>query len=107
MPAATAAFIIDRMWTVEAIVPEAVARSNPDVVVREIEVDVKRPVGLAYRAARFGCFAGLYRETREATPRAPRHTCHRRHATMIGGGQCDVISVAKRRPISPRYRRPE
>ena len=35
-----------------AIVPEAVARSNPDVVVREIEVDVKRQVGLAYSAAR-------------------------------------------------------
>jgi DNA-binding transcriptional LysR family regulator len=35
-----------------AIVPEAVARSNPDVVVREIDVDVKRQVGLAYGAAR-------------------------------------------------------
>jgi DNA-binding transcriptional LysR family regulator len=35
-----------------AIVPEAVARSNPDVVVREIEVDVKRQVGLAYSATR-------------------------------------------------------
>jgi DNA-binding transcriptional LysR family regulator len=31
-----------------AIVPEGVARANPDVVVREIEVDVKREVGLAY-----------------------------------------------------------
>jgi len=29
-----------------------VARANPDVVVREIEVDVKRQVGLAYSAAR-------------------------------------------------------
>jgi len=35
-----------------AIVPEAVARANPDVVVREIEVEVKRQVGLAYSAAR-------------------------------------------------------
>jgi DNA-binding transcriptional LysR family regulator len=34
-----------------AIVPEGVARANPDVVVREIEVDVKRQVGLAYSAA--------------------------------------------------------
>src|SRR5882757_6906841 len=35
-----------------AIVPEGVARANPDVVVREIEVDVMRQVGLAYSAAR-------------------------------------------------------
>jgi DNA-binding transcriptional LysR family regulator len=35
-----------------AIVPEAVARSNPDVVMREIDVDVKRQVGLAYSAGR-------------------------------------------------------
>lgn len=35
-----------------AIVPEGVARCNPDVVVREIEVDVKRQVGLAYDTAR-------------------------------------------------------
>jgi DNA-binding transcriptional LysR family regulator len=35
-----------------AIVPEGVARSNPDVAVREIDVDVKRQVGLAYSAAR-------------------------------------------------------
>jgi DNA-binding transcriptional LysR family regulator len=35
-----------------AIVPEGVARANPDVVVREIEVDVKRQVGLAYGAGR-------------------------------------------------------
>lgn len=34
-----------------AIVPEGVARGNPDVAVREIEVKVKREVGLAYRAA--------------------------------------------------------
>ena|SRR5437763_318920 len=34
-----------------AIVPEGVARSNPDVAVREIEVKVKREVGLAYRAS--------------------------------------------------------
>lgn len=34
-----------------AIVPEGVARANPDVAVREIEVRVKREVGLAYRAS--------------------------------------------------------
>src|SRR5207253_3655845 len=35
-----------------AIVPEGVARANPDVAVREIDVDVKRQVGLAYSSAR-------------------------------------------------------
>jgi len=35
-----------------AIVPEGVARAHPDVALREIEVDVKRHVGLAYSAAR-------------------------------------------------------
>jgi DNA-binding transcriptional LysR family regulator len=35
-----------------AIVPEGVARANPDVAVREIEVRVKREVGLAYGAKR-------------------------------------------------------
>jgi DNA-binding transcriptional LysR family regulator len=35
-----------------AIVPEGVARANPDVVVREIEVKVTRQVGLAYSGAR-------------------------------------------------------
>lgn len=35
-----------------AIVPEGVARANASVAVREIEVDVKRQVGLAYSAAR-------------------------------------------------------
>ena len=35
-----------------AIVPEGVARANPDVAVREIDVDVKRQVGIAYSAAR-------------------------------------------------------
>ena len=35
-----------------AIVPEGVARANPDVAVREIEVEVKRQVGLAYSALR-------------------------------------------------------
>ncbi|MDE5440823.1 LysR family transcriptional regulator [Bradyrhizobium sp. CSA207] len=34
-----------------AIVPEGVAKGNPDVTVREIEVKVRREVGLAYRAA--------------------------------------------------------
>jgi DNA-binding transcriptional LysR family regulator len=35
-----------------AIVPEGVARANPDVAVREIEVKVTRQVGLAYSAKR-------------------------------------------------------
>ena len=35
-----------------AIVPEGVARANPDVAVREIDVEVKRQVGLAYSAVR-------------------------------------------------------
>ncbi len=35
-----------------AIVPEGVARAHPDVAVREIEVEVKRQVGLAYSAER-------------------------------------------------------
>jgi len=35
-----------------AIVPEGVARGNPDVAVREIEVEVKRQVGLGYSAVR-------------------------------------------------------
>jgi DNA-binding transcriptional LysR family regulator len=35
-----------------AIVPEGVARAHPDVAVREIEVEVKRQVGLAYSAVR-------------------------------------------------------
>ena len=34
-----------------AIVPEGVARRNPDVVIREIEVKVRREVGLAYRTS--------------------------------------------------------
>ncbi len=32
--------------------PKSVARANSDVAVREIDVDVKRQVGLAYSAAR-------------------------------------------------------
>jgi DNA-binding transcriptional LysR family regulator len=34
-----------------AIVPVGVARANPDVVIREIDVDLTRQVGLAYRAS--------------------------------------------------------
>ena len=34
-----------------AIVPEGVAKANPDVAIREIEVKVRREVGLAYRAS--------------------------------------------------------
>ena len=35
-----------------AIVPEGVARAHPDVVVRDIDADVKRQVGLAYDTTR-------------------------------------------------------
>lgn len=35
-----------------AIVPEGVARGNPDIAVRAIEIDVTRQVGLAYPSAR-------------------------------------------------------
>jgi DNA-binding transcriptional LysR family regulator len=35
-----------------AIVPEGVARANPDVAVRELEIKVKRQVGLAYSATK-------------------------------------------------------
>jgi DNA-binding transcriptional LysR family regulator len=35
-----------------AIVPEGVARANPDVAVREIDIKVKRQVGLAYSATK-------------------------------------------------------
>ena len=35
-----------------AIVPEGVARANPDVAVREIEIEVKRQVGLGYSTVR-------------------------------------------------------
>jgi DNA-binding transcriptional LysR family regulator len=34
-----------------AIVPVGVARANPDVVIRDIEVDLTRQVGIAYRAS--------------------------------------------------------
>ena len=34
-----------------AIVPEGVAKGNPDVAIREIEVKIRREVGLAYRAS--------------------------------------------------------
>jgi DNA-binding transcriptional LysR family regulator len=34
-----------------AIVPIGVARANPDVVIREIDIDLTRQVGLAYRAS--------------------------------------------------------
>jgi DNA-binding transcriptional LysR family regulator len=38
-----------------AIVPEGVARANPDVTVREIDAKVKREVGLAYSAKSSPC----------------------------------------------------
>jgi DNA-binding transcriptional LysR family regulator len=38
-----------------AIVPEGVARANPDVAIREIDAKVKREVGLAYSAKSLPC----------------------------------------------------
>ena len=64
-----------------AIVPEGVARGNPDVAVREIEVKVKREVGLAYRAsvppadALKDFIAKLQKQRRK-----PDRTAHRRSA---------------------------
>lgn len=43
-----------------AIVPVGVARSNPDVVIRDIEVDLTRQVGIAYRASPPPCQALLH-----------------------------------------------
>lgn len=34
-----------------AIVPEGVAKGHPDIAIREIEVKIRREVGLAYRAS--------------------------------------------------------
>ena len=58
-----------------AIVPEGVARANPEVAVREIEVDVKRQVGLAYSSTRLPSdalkdFIATLRHRREKQVRA-------------------------------------
>jgi|EndMetStandDraft_4_1072995.scaffolds.fasta_scaffold19115_4 DNA-binding transcriptional LysR family regulator len=58
-----------------AIVPEGVARGNPDIAVREIEVKVTREVGLAYRASvpladALKEFVGKLQKQRPAGPRA-------------------------------------
>ena len=57
-----------------AIVPEGVARANPDVVVREIEVDVKRQVGLAYSAKRApsGALQNFIAKLQSQRPKAGR-----------------------------------
>jgi DNA-binding transcriptional LysR family regulator len=57
-----------------AIVPEGVARANPDVAVREIDVDVKRQVGLAYSAARppSEVLQGFIARLQSARPKAGR-----------------------------------
>ncbi|MBR0928129.1 LysR family transcriptional regulator [Bradyrhizobium diazoefficiens] len=58
-----------------AIVPEGLARGNPDIAVREIEVKVTREVGLAYRASvpladALKEFVGKLQKQRPAGPRA-------------------------------------
>jgi len=57
-----------------AIVPEGVARANPDVAVREIDIDVKREVGLAYSAARppSEVLQGFIAQLQSARPKAGR-----------------------------------
>jgi DNA-binding transcriptional LysR family regulator len=67
-----------------AIVPEGVARGNPDVTVREIEVRVKREVGLAYRASvpladALKDFVGkLQKQRRKPDPAGPRRNKRRK-----------------------------
>lgn len=67
-----------------AIVPEGVARGNPDVAVREIEVRVKREVGLAYRASEpladaLKDFVGkLQKQRRKPDPTGPRRNKRRK-----------------------------
>jgi DNA-binding transcriptional LysR family regulator len=58
-----------------AIVPEGVARAHPGVAVREIEVDVKRQVGLAYDAARppSDALQKLMSSIREQQPGRAKH----------------------------------
>ena len=68
-----------------AIVPEGVARTHPDVAVREIEVEVKRQVGLAYSAERPASdvlqnFIAKLGKQRPKVPRAKR-------AAMITDGR--------------------
>ena len=57
-----------------AIVPEGVARGNPDVVVREIEVDVKREVGLAHSSAKppSEALQGFIAQLQRPRPKASR-----------------------------------
>lgn len=67
-----------------AIVPEGVARGNPDVAVREIEVRVKREVGLAYRAsvpladALKDFVRKLQKQRRKPDPTGPRRNKRRK-----------------------------
>ena len=65
-----------------AIVPEGVARANPDVVVREIEVKVTRQVGLAYSTARppSGVLQNLIAKLQKQRPKANRS----KRVTRIG-----------------------
>ena len=69
-----------------AIVPEGIARANPDVVIRDIEIKVTREVGLAYRAKRppSDALRDLIARIRQQRPAiAPRwhgRAAHRRRA---------------------------
>jgi DNA-binding transcriptional LysR family regulator len=68
-----------------AIVPEGVARAHPDVAVREIEVDVKRQVGLAYSAVRpaSDVLQNFIAKLGKQRPNAPRA----KRAAMITDGR--------------------
>jgi DNA-binding transcriptional LysR family regulator len=59
-----------------AIVPEGVAKGNPDVAIREIEVKIRREVGLAYRASApladaLKDFVGKLQKQRRSARKAP------------------------------------
>lgn len=59
-----------------AIVPEGVAKGHPDVAIREIEVKIRREVGLAYRASAplvdaLKDFVGKLQGRRAKSERAP------------------------------------
>ena len=67
-----------------AIVPEGVARAHPDVAVREIDVEVKRQVGLAYSAVRpaSDVLQNFIAKLGKQRPNAPRA---KRAATITDG----------------------
>lgn len=66
-----------------AIVPEGVAKGHPDVAIREIEMKIRREVGLAYRASApladaLKDFVGKLQRRRRKPGRIARKTSDRR-----------------------------